>query len=206
MTAFSTRSSKRPLEGRASRFGYLAALGLALCCWLGTAHAAGVDIREFALSPSDEGYEVDASVDFEIPLVLENLLERGVTLTFRAELEISRPRWYWFDDRVARKIQTTRLSYHALTRQYRVASGNLQQTFPTLNDAVRKLSRLRDWSVAERKDLKPGVVHRVSFRYFLDTAELPKPLQLTAFTSSGWELSAPVLQFSYTPATLPEGK
>lgn len=206
MTASSTRSSSRPFEAfRAGLLGQLAALCLALWCTLATAQAGGIDVREFELSPADEGYEVSATFDFEVPLVLENLLERGVTLSFRADLEIFRPRWYWFDDRVARKVQTTRLSYHALTRQYRVSSGNLQQTFPTLHDAVRKLSRLRNWLVAERKDLRPGGAHRVTFRYYLDITELPKPLQLTAFTSGGWDLSAPTVQISYTPP-LAEGK
>jgi hypothetical protein len=190
---------------RAGLFGRFAALCLVFCCSFTTAQASGIDVRDFALDPSDEGYEVNATFDFEMPLVLENLLERGITLSFRADLEIFRPRWYWLDERVARKVLTTRLSYHALTRQYRVSSGTLQQSFPTLHDAVRKLSRLRDWLVAERKDLKPGVPHRVSFRYFLDTTELPKPLQLTAFTSGGWDLSAPILQISYTPP-LAEGK
>jgi hypothetical protein len=204
MTASSTPCSPRRSDRRPLGSSWLAGLCLAVACLLGDAHAGGIELRDFALSPSEEGYEVNATMEFEIPLALENLVERGVILSFKADIEIFRPRWYWFDERVARKAQTVRLSYHALTRQYRVAIGDLQQSFPTLQDAVRQLSRLHSWLVAERKDLKPGVAHRVSFRYFLDTTELPKPLQVTAFTSSGWDLSAPIVQVSYTPGA--EGK
>jgi hypothetical protein len=36
------------------------------------------------------------------------------------EFDLFRPRWYWWDESVILSVLTYRLSYHALTRQYRV--------------------------------------------------------------------------------------
>src|SRR2546430_10077923 len=43
----------------------------------------------------------------------------GVPLYFRVDFELKRPRWYWVDEKAASKRLQLRLSYHALSRQYR---------------------------------------------------------------------------------------
>lgn len=196
------RWSRRPSPdaGAARRtFGaWLATLAFSLCCWTGFAHAGGIQLRDLVLALGDEGYELSASADFELSPAVETLLERGVTLTFRAEMDVTRPRWYWFNERVARKAQNFRLSYQTLTRQYRVAFGELQQSYPSLRDALRKVSRIRQWAIVDKKDLKPGAQYDATFRYYLDISQLPKPLQLTAFTNSEWELSAEPRTWTFT--------
>lgn len=167
--------------------------------WLAVAaHASGIDILQFAMTATEDGVQVNADFDFEISSELENLVERGVTLSFKAEIEMHRSRWYWFDERVLKKSQTVSLSYHALTRQYRVAIGELRQTYGSLREALRRVSRLRNWRVIERNHLESGVDYEVMFRYFLDISQLPKPLQVTAFTSGGWDLSASLYEEHYT--------
>ena len=86
-----------------------------------------------------------------------------------------------------------RLSYHALSRQYRLSTGLLQQNFPNLEEALNVLKRVRNWQVADRTVEFSDADYEAALRMRLDTSLLPKPFQLSALTSrdlhleSGWE-------------------
>lgn len=164
---------------------------LVLCAlWIGSAQAETIALREVSFGVVDDVYEINFNADFELAPHLEQMLERGVTLTFRVEFEVFRPRWYWLDERVARRNANYRLSYQELTRQYRVSSGDFQQSFPSLRLALRRLQSVRHLPITEARNLTPGASYEARLRYFLDTSQLPKPLQLSAFTSSEWDLSS----------------
>lgn len=171
----------------------------ALLSWTALVQAAGIELRDFRFAPGDEAYELSVNADFELPAALENLLEKGVTLTFRAEVEVQRPRWWWLNERVVRRTQNIRLSYQTLTRQYRVAVGDIQTSYSSLPEALRKLSRLRQWPVVERRDLKAGAPYEAVLRFFHDVSQLPKPLQVTAFATTEWDLSATPKTWTFVP-------
>lgn len=178
---------------------------LAFCAlWFSVAQAETIDLRDVSFGLTDDGYELNLNADFELAAHLEQMLDRGVTLTFRVEFEIFRPRWYWLDERVVRRNMNIRMSYQELTRQYRVASGDFQQSFPTLRQALRRVSGVRHWQVADVRSMTTGVPYEVRLRYFLDTSQLPKPLQLSAFTSSEWDLSSATRAWRYIGGS-PEG-
>ena len=184
---------------------WLDRLLLAFCAlWFSVAQAETIALRDVSFGLTDDGYELNLSADFELASHLEQMLDRGVTLTFRVEFEIFRPRWYWLDERVVRRNINIRLSYQELTRQYRVASGDFQQSFPTLRQALRRVSGVRHWQVADARSMTTGVPYEVRLRYFLDTSQLPKPLQLSAFTSSEWDLSSETRAWRYLGGS-PEG-
>ena len=84
------------------------------------------------------------------PPRLEEVVANGVPLYFRVEFELARRRWYWFDETTAVRRLQVRLSYHALSRQYRLSTGLLQQNFATLEEALNVLRRVRNWLVVER--------------------------------------------------------
>lgn len=172
---------------------------LLLVCvlWFGGAQAETIALRNVELGLGEDGYELEFNADFDLATHLEQMVDRGVTLTFRVEFEVFRPRWYWLDERVVRRNLNFRLSYQELTRQYRVASGNFQQSFPTLRQALRQVSSVRHWQVAEAGSLKAGNEYEARLRYFLDPGQLPKPLQLSAFTSSEWDLSSETKAWSF---------
>lgn len=170
---------------------------LVLCWGWGVAAAAGIELQEFGFAPADDSYELSVNAEFDLSPAVEKLLERGVTLTFRAEVEVLRPRWYWFNERVSRKVLNYRLSYQTLTRHYRVAIGDIQQSYSSLSEALHKVSRIRQWPVLDRRDLNTGDQYEASFRYYLDNSQLPKPLQVTAFTHSEWELAATPKQWTF---------
>jgi hypothetical protein len=168
----------------------LVSLLLALALgWTAPSRASNIEISHIALEGNDEGYALDADFEIELNPRLEDAINKGVALYFEVEFELTRKRWYWFDDSVGRQLML-RLSYHALTRQYRISSGALYQSFSTLPDALRVLSRVRSWQVLERGQVSAGTDYQGGLRMRLDVTQLPKPFQVNALTSREWNLSS----------------
>ncbi len=173
--------------------GLLAVLGL---CLASHGWAAEIEISNPQLLAAEDGYVLSADYTLDFNSRLEEAVGRGVVLYFVVEFEMSRPRWYWFDDKLLTRSQTYRLSYHALTRQYRLSTGALHQSFDSLSDALRILSRLRNWLVidkAEKADKplpKAGENYQAALRVRLDVSQLPKPFQIAALGNKDWNLSS----------------
>jgi len=177
-------------------------------CWLavwllaGAALAAEAEIRNATLTSAEEGYELSAEISFELPPRLEEAINRGVPLYFVTEFELQRPRWYWLDQAVSRRTLTWRLSYHALTRQYRLSSGALHQSFATLDQALRTLQSVRHWPVADKGALKLGETYEASVRFRLDLNQLPRPFQVGAIGNRDWQLGSDWHTWPVVPGTL----
>lgn len=165
------------------------------------AHADEILVGRTALEATEDGYVLSADFDFDLSGRLEDALSKGVPLYFLVEFEATRPRWYWFDEKAATAAQRWRLSFHALTRTYRLSSGALTQSFSTLAEALRALSRVRAWVVAERGQLKPDSRYLAAVRMRLDTTQLPKPFQVSALANREWTLASPWQRWEFaTPA------
>lgn len=162
------------------------------------AHAEGVEIRSANLENSEDGYRLALEFSFELTRSLEDAVTRGIPLYFTTEVQITRPRWYWFDEKTISTSQTIRISYNVLTHQYHAAiSGRLQQSFSTLEDALSLVRRPSRWIIAENGALKSGEVYNVAVRMGLDVARLPKPFQVHAMNSSDWRFSSDWKQFTF---------
>jgi hypothetical protein len=160
--------------------------------------AVGIEITRVNIESTDEGYRLAATYDVELNRGLEDAITRGVPLYFTTEIEFTRPRWYWFDEKAIGASQTVRISYDVLTRQYHASfSGRLQQSFATLDDALSLLRHPGRWVVAEKGELKPGATYNVAIRMGLDVARLPKPFQIHALNNSDWRFSSDWKQFTF---------
>ncbi|WP_298603054.1 DUF4390 domain-containing protein [Zoogloea sp.] len=190
MTDSSTPCSRKPPERR--RFlGGLLALAAGVSGLSATpASAAEAEIRNVALVLADDTYVLNADIVAELTPLLADVVARGVSLYFVTEFELAAPRWYWLDEEIVTKSLTYRLSYQSLTRQYRLTSGALHQNFGSLDEALRTMLRIRNWSVAERGALRVGRSYNAALRFRLDVAELPKPLQVSALGRKDWSLSS----------------
>jgi Domain of unknown function (DUF4390) len=158
--------------------------------WSAPACAQNIEISHILLEGNDVGYALDADFRIDLTPRLEDAINDGVAVYFEVDFELTRKRWYWFDERSVSRQLMLRLSYHALTRQYRVSSGALYQTFSTLPEALRVLSRVRSWQVLERSKLTAGTVYQAGLRMRLDVTQLPKPFQLDALTNREWNLAS----------------
>lgn len=160
--------------------------------------AEGVEITDASLENTEEGYRLALRFSFELTPSLQDALTRGIPLYFTTEVQLTRPRWYWFDEKAITTSQTIRISYNVLTHQYHAAvSGGLKQSFSSLEDALSLVRRPSRWVIAEKEALKPGQVYNVAVRMGLDVARLPKPFQVHALNSSDWRFSSDWKQFTF---------
>jgi hypothetical protein len=86
-----------------------------------------------------------------------------------------------------------------LLRQYRLSVGNVYQNFTTFEEVTHVLSKLRAVVIADHNALKKDSAYQASVRLRLDTAQLPKPLQLNAIASRDWALTSDWYRWSITP-------
>ena len=174
------------------------AAGLAL--FVAAAVAAEIEIGQVEIEATDEGYVLNSDFELELNARLEEALHNGVSLYFLVEVEVTRPRWYWFDERSASRALRQRLWFHALTRQYRLSSGPLSQSFASLREAEAALEHVRGFKFAERGELDPTSQYDVYVRMRLDTSQLPKPFQVSAFANREWALASGWRRVRFSPA------
>ncbi len=211
MTASSTRCSENSLADatapgpgvlwhRALARGICWALAglLALCCAAQAANPAA--IPEMALEQTDEGLYLHAVLQFDLPTLAEDALRKGIPMYFVTEAEVTRRRWYWYDQHIATEMRYLRLSYQPLTRRWRLnvssepfdSSGlgvALGQNFDDLADVLPAMQRIVRWRVAPPGAIVPQEQYQVQLRFRLDLSQLPRPLQIGAMGRSGWNLS-----------------
>jgi hypothetical protein len=183
------------------RFLHLLAIwlfGMSLLATTPARAAEGIEITAAALEATDDGYRLALAASFDLNRGLEDAIMRGIPLYFTTEVEITRPRWLWFDEKTASAARTVRISYNVLTHQYHAAiSGRLQQSFSTLEDALSVVRRPGRWIVADKGALKPGEIYTVAVRIALDVARLPKPFQVNALNNSDWRFASDWKVFLY---------
>ena len=164
------------------------------------AWADDIEVGEVRLEQAEDGLVLRADFMFDFNARLEQAVVNGVPLYFVVEFELTRPRWYWFDEKTATRRLQTRLSYHALSRHYRLSTGMLQQNFATLAEALAVLRRVRNWQVLDRTPLPAEAHYEAAVRMRLDLTLLPKPFQVSALTSREWRLESDWKRFAYRPA------
>ncbi|HUQ76534.1 MAG TPA: DUF4390 domain-containing protein [Burkholderiales bacterium] len=168
------------------------------------AAANEIEVGDTRLRATDEGLVLDADFAFQLTPRLSEVVSNGVPLYFEADFELTRRRWYWFDETAASSRLQLRLSYHALSRQFRLSTGLLQQSFATLDEALNVLKRIRNWLVVDRTVTFADDDYEAAVRMRLDTTLLPKPFQLSALTSRELQLESPWRRFTVrSPRQLP---
>lgn len=182
---------------------------LSLCVCTAIANAEGIAVTKATIRPVDDAYEISADFKITLPPSVAEALKHGVTLNFVSELAITRSRWYWLDSDVVQNEQTTKLSYNALTQQYRISRGTLFQGFPTLEGALQVLGHQSSDPVSLSvfgggsgyvvKMLRSETKYTAFAQMRLDISQLPKPLQVSALTDNDWNLASE--KYSWTVPT-----
>ena len=81
------------------------------------ARAEGIETNGARLVASEDGYRLEAEFDIRFNPGLEEAVNRGVALYFVVEFSLSKPRWYWFDEKPVQLSQTYNITYTPLLRQ-----------------------------------------------------------------------------------------
>lgn len=173
----------------------------------GVVRAAGVmpGTPELKFERIEGGLWLSASLHLELPGVVEDALLKGIPIHFVAEAEVLRERWYWINRKLSSVRRSLRLAYHPLTRRWRLnvtegdvsepAQGlSLNQSFDSVQEAMTAVQRVSRWRVADVADVEPGGKHIVVFRFWLDVAQLPRPLQIGTLGQSDWQISLQTAQ------------
>jgi len=178
---------------------WLRLFALVLCFCALIARADTISVRSAELRAEDENYVLNAEFDFAFNPTLEEALQRGVALYFELDFELTRPRWYWFNERTASLQISYRVHYSALTRQYRLSSGLYVQDVDSLKDVVRLLSTVRGRPVIEKTSLIAGERYHAAVRLRLQVNQLPKPFQVDALASRDWNLQSEWQRWVFVP-------
>ena len=174
---------------------------LALFVSLAAADPALADtiaVQRASLQSDGSGWSLDARFEFDLNSSLEDAVNRGVPLYFTTDFNLSRPRWYWFDEEPVNVSQSIRLSFQPLTREYRVSTGGLQLGFSSLEEALAVIKHVTSWHVIDRNQVKPGETYNASVRMQLDIALMPKPFQIDAVNNRDWNLASDWKRFTFT--------
>lgn len=137
---------------------------------------------------SERRWVLSGNVNVSLSLALVAAIERGVTLQFESVFRAQRQRFFWLRETVYEHRRVALLTFHPITRFFRVRlDGSAPQTFVDLTEALRHCLVVRGWQVAPAEQAFEGL--DLSLRLRLDKTALPKPLQISAFTTSDWNLS-----------------
>ncbi len=153
-------------------------------------------VQSIEVTLHDDGWRLDANIDFELNPQLREAVERGLPLHFSAEADITRPRWWWFDKDVVKAERLWSISYNALLRQWRVSTGGLALPVSSLDDALALVRHIGGWVIAPPDAFQPGEHYEGRMRLRLDVSQLSRPLQVDALNSSDWVLATPWTRFT----------
>jgi len=158
-----------------------------------------VPIKGAELRVEEGDVLLSAEFDLTFTSTLEEALQKGIPLYVTIEFELMRPRWYWLDEKISQWSITYRVSYSALTRQYRVATGALGQAFESLEEVERFIGRVASRPVARADALVKGSRYDAALRIKLDVDKLPKPFQIDALASREWQLASDWHRWTFVP-------
>jgi hypothetical protein len=160
---------------------------------------SSTDVSNLRVEQTADGLYLSASLRFELPPVVEEALLKGIPMTFVAEAQVLRDRWYWYDKAVATAQRSVRLVYQPLTRRWRLSVGSgvgelgggasLSQSFEQLADAMVAVRRIARWKIAEGQEIDPDSRHNIDFRFRLDTNQLPRPMQIGITGNADWTIT-----------------
>ena len=161
------------------------------------AQAQVIKVKQAELEKVESVWLLNANFGIELPPGLENALKKGVTLHFLVQFELTRSRWYWFDEKAVNVQRQVRLSHQPLINQYRINAGGLALNANSLAEALRIAGTIGGWSVIEVTAIDADKQYEAALRMTLDLGKLPKPFQVDALNSRDWSLSGEWLRFPF---------
>ncbi|MEO8485240.1 MAG: DUF4390 domain-containing protein [Betaproteobacteria bacterium] len=164
-----------------------------------SARADVIPVKSAELRVEDGEVLLNAEFEFSLTPTLEEALKNGIPLYFILEVELSRSRWYWLDEKVLSSATTWRVAYAPLTQHYRVSNGLIAQALGSLAEVERLIGRVTSRPIARAADLVRGARYDAAVRLRLDVAQLPKPFQVDALASREWQLASDWQRFTFVP-------
>ena len=150
------------------------------------ARAQGVELLTLRTARDESALYLEFAARVTLPRAVEDALQRGVPIYFVAEAQLFRSRWYWRDERVARVSRSWRVAFQPLTSSWRVGLGGLNQSYPSLAEAMASVSSSGGWKLAELSAMDLDKSHYLEVSYRLDSSQLPGPMQFGLVGQGEW--------------------
>jgi hypothetical protein len=171
---------------------------LALSLFSPAASAEGIKIQSAELERVDNDWLLNATFKIDLTPGLEDAVQKGVVLYFQIEFDLTRSRWYWFDEKPALAQRQTRLSYQPLTQQYRIASEGFTFYAKTIFEALQTVGSIGGWRVIDNNQIDLSKSYTAALRMTLDLSKLPKPFQVNALNNRDWNVTSDWLRFPFS--------
>jgi len=190
--------STRRLPGGLQRWAVLWLGALLACATL--AADARFEIRNAFAEPVDGVWQLNANLDLGLSEAALEAVAEGIPLTLVLEIEVSRERRFLPDAGVAELEQRWRLAFDALSERYVVTNLNsgAQSSYPSLEEAVGSLSRIRNLPMIDADLLEAGRRHEVSVRATVEIGGLPVAVKVLIFWRD-WSRSTEWYTWSIRP-------
>jgi hypothetical protein len=166
---------------------------LASAAWPGSASAQPapkekIEVRSAFIEPADRVYQLNATIELELPEGARHAIRDGVVLTLDVDIVVHRTRRFWLDETVATLEQHYELAYHALSERYLVRNLNSdeQSSFSTLDAAIDSLRVLANIPILDKSLVLFDARHEVSLRATVDVRTMPDALRFVLFWADDW--------------------
>jgi hypothetical protein len=186
-------------------FNWILVIVYSMTFWVSVAHADEIKFQKVNLRAVEKAWVLDADVSLELTPALEQLVNKGVTLHFVTEFQLTKNRWYWFDAKTVEIQRISKISYQALTNQYRVTLGSFTLNAANLKQAIAAVKTIEDWTVVELAGIDQNQTYQAAVRMRLDTNQFAKPFQVNAINSKSWNLQSEWQRFEFKPKSLING-
>jgi hypothetical protein len=146
------------------------------------------EVRSAYVERVDNVYQLNATIDFELPEGARAAVRDGVPLTLHLDIVVHRQRSYWLDETVATLDQNYELLFHALSERYLVRNLNSgeQASYPTLDAALDALRVISNLPILDQALVRPNSRHEISVRASLDVRTMPDTLRFILFWADDW--------------------
>jgi hypothetical protein len=161
------------------------------------ASAEGIKLKTADLERVDNDWLLNATFKIELTPGLEDAVQKGVVLYFQTEFDLTRSRWYWFDEKPVLAQRSTRLSYQPMTQQYRIASEGFTFSAKTLFEALQTVGSVGGWRVIDSNQIDASKSYTAALRMTLDLSKLPKPFQVNALNNRDWNITSDWVRFPF---------
>lgn len=144
---------------------------------------------------------------FELDLLLSEELQvalhKGMPLFFTLDVELKRPRQWWFDQVIYTGSRTLGIRYNMLLREWRISQDEREYREFSLEDALQRITKVNNWVIPFDYTLRNQMVYEGRIRLRLDTSLLARPFQITALNnSSAWSFSSSWKNFNFHFSTI----
>ena len=161
------------------------------------ASAEGIKLKSADLERADSDWLLNATFQIELTPGLEDAVQKGVVLYFQTEFDLTRSRWYWFDEKPVLAQRLTRLSYQPMTQQYRIATEGFTFSAKTMFEALQAVGSIGGWKVIDSNQVDPSKSYTAALRMTLDLSKLPKPFQVNALNNRDWNVTSDWVRYAF---------